>query len=196
MKTHKLFPVLAAALLSLTTACMGPKGSTAQERHASALEMRDKALAVMYEEDPDLKEDVEKSVGYAVLSNFSLHPGLLSFATGYGVLTNKKAGRDTHLKFHRLTIGPGIAAKGLYVLLVFHDQGLMEKFEAGRWAAGGQAEASLVFGDFGGALELGWVFSRKVDAHYVTHTGVALELELFGVGRVSNNRKLNRSLAP
>ena len=32
--------------------------------------------------------------------------------------------------------------------------------------------------------------------HYVTHTGVALELELIGVGRVSNDSELNRADSP
>jgi hypothetical protein len=52
-----------------------------------------------------------------------------------------------------------------------------------------------VFGDFGGSLDAGWIFNRKVDVHYVTHTGVALELELIGIGKVTNNRKLNEALA-
>jgi lipid-binding SYLF domain-containing protein len=185
-------------ILSLLTlnACLSPSGDTPQEKIASALEMRDKALAAVYEEDPDVKADVEKSVGYLTLSNFSIHPGLISFATGYGVLVNKLSGKNTHVKWHRLTIGPGLAVKGLYVVAVFHDQELMERFEDGKWTAGGQAEASFVFGDFGGALDAGWIFNRKVDLHYVTHTGVALELELFGVGKVSEDKKLNRAASP
>jgi hypothetical protein len=103
--------ILVALLLSLTTACMGPKGSTSQEKHANTLAMRDKALK-------------------------------------------------------------------LYALAVFHDQELLEKFEQGKWTAGGQAEVAFVFGDFGGALDAGWVFNRKVDMHYVTHTGEKLNRAL------------------
>lgn len=198
MYTDKILATFLAAVLfpQLAASCIGPSGDSIQEKRASALEMRDEALAALYEENPDLKAEIEKSVGYAVFSNFSVHPGLLSFATGYGVLTNKKANRDTHLKWHRLTLGPGIAVKGLYGLAVFHDQDLLENVEDGRWVAGGQAEASFLFGDFGGALELGWDFTRKMDVYYVTHTGVALELELIGIGKVSNAKKLNRSPAP
>jgi lipid-binding SYLF domain-containing protein len=189
-------------LLALTSCvlplagCLSPSGDSRAEKVASALEMRDHALAALYAENPDLKEEVEKSVGYVVFSNFSVHPGLFSFAKGYGVLTNKKAGRDSHMKWFRLTIGPGIAVKGLYALAVFHDQEVMERFEAGCWTGGGQAEAGFVFGDFGGALEAAWLFNRKVDGYYITHTGVALELELIGIGKVSNNSKLNRPASP
>lgn len=194
MTSRKFTPFLIALLLSLTTACMGPKGATPQEKHADTLALRDRVLTALYEEDPSLKGTVEQAPGYAFFSNFSIHPGLFSFATGYGLLVNKKAGRETHLDWHRLTLGPGIAVKGLYALAIFHDQELLERFEQGKWTSGGQVEASFVFGDFGGCLDAAWLFNRKVEVHYVTHTGVALELELFGIGRVSNDRKLNKSL--
>jgi hypothetical protein len=157
--------------------------------------MHDRALAAVYAEDPDVRAAVEQATGYAVFSNFSVHPGLLAFASGYGVLVNRSAGRSSHMRWHRLTLGPGIAVKGLYGVAVFHDQELLEDFEDGKWAAGGQAELGLVFGDFGGSLDAGWIFNRKVDVHYATHTGVAIELELIGIGKVSNNRKLNEALA-
>ena len=48
-----------------------------------------------------------------------------------------------------------------------------------------------MFGDFGGALEAGWLFRRGVEVHYVTHTGIALELELIGLGKVWRNPRLN-----
>ncbi|MEQ1892166.1 MAG: hypothetical protein ABL998_06460 [Planctomycetota bacterium] len=194
MTTRKFAPFLVVLLLCLTTACMGPKGGTPQEKHANTQALRDRGLAVLCEEDPGLKAKIEQAPGYAFLSNFSIHPGLFSFATGYGLVVNKKAGRETHIDWHRLTLGPGIAVKGMYALAVFHDQELLERFEQGKWTVGGQAEASFIFGDFGGALDAAWIFNRKVDVHYVTHTGVALELELIGFGKVSNDRELNESL--
>jgi len=191
--TRKLVPLL--LLLSLATSCRGPQGSTPQEKHASALAMRDQALAALYEDNAGLEAEIQQAPGYAVFSNFSIHPGFFSFASGYGLLFNRSAGRETHLDWIRLTLGPGIAVKGLYVLVVFHDQELLDSFEETRWSAGGQAEASFIFGDFGGALEAGWLFNRKVAVYYVTHTGVALELELIGFGRSSSDRKLNDALA-
>jgi len=191
------FPAIGAVLLLLlATGCLGPKGDTIAEKQASALAMRDRVLVEMIENDPDLKADVDKSLGYAVLNNFSIHPGMFSFAAGYGVIWNKSKERNSHVRWTRLTLGPGIAVKGIYVLVLFHDQELMESFEDGRWTAGGQAEASLVFGDFGGGLELAWIFNRKVDVSYMTHTGVALEIELFGVGVLSDVPKLNTTPAP
>jgi len=59
----------------------------------------------------------------------------------------------------------------------------VERFKKGPWVAGGQVELGFVFGDFGGSLEKSWAFRRGVEVHYTTHTGVALELELIGIGR-------------
>ena len=178
------------------TSCLGPRGESVQEKQASALEMREEGLAVLYEDRPDLKEEVEKSAGYAVFKNFSIHPGLLSFASGYGVITNKATDKVTHSRWTRLTVGPGIAVKGMYVLVLFDDASIVERFEKGPWVAGGQLELGLVFGDFGGSWEKAWAFKRGVDAYYTTHTGVAIEIELFGIGKVGNNKKLNREAAP
>jgi hypothetical protein len=187
---YRLLPLL-LSFLSLT-GCLSPPGDTPEEQIVSTLEMRDRALTLLYEENPKLQQKVEESVGYAVFKSFSIHPGLFSFANGFGVSTNRLSGKETQLRWSRLTIGPGIAVKGLYCLVIFDEQQLLERFEKGPWMLFGQAEASFVFGDFGGALEAGWLFRRGMEAHYLTHTGVALELELIGLGKVSNNSELNR----
>lgn len=191
-------PALVTLLLGalLSTSCMGPGGKTVEEKRASALEMRDEALAALYEDKPSLKEKVEKSAGYAVFSNFSIHPGLLSFANGYGVLTDNATDEVTHQRWFRLTVGPGIAVKWLYAVVLFEKASDVERFAKGPWVAGGQAELAFVFGDFGGALEAGWAFRRGTDVAYTTHTGVAVEIELIGIGKVSNKKKLNQSPAP
>lgn len=191
---HALPALLLGALLSAS--CLAPSGKTVEEKRASALEMRDKALATLYEDKPSLKEKVENSAGYAVFSNFSIHPGLISFANGYGVLTNNETDELTHQRWFRLTLGPGIAVKWLYAVVLFDKTSDVERFAKGPWVAGGQAELGFVFGDFGGALEAGWTFRRGTDVSYTTHTGVAAEIELFGIGKVTNKKKLNQSSAP
>ena len=173
------------------SSCMGPKGNTPQDKRVYAEHMRDAALAALYVDEPEIKKEVEASVGYGVFSVFSIHPGLLSFASGYGVLTNKASGKETHLKWTRLTIGPGLAVKGLYGVIVFNDSKELEEVERGTWAPFGQMEASFKFGDFGGGVEKAWTFNKGFKSHYFTHTGVALELELIGFGKLSLNSELN-----
>jgi hypothetical protein len=180
----------------LLTGCVGPSGGTPEEKRQSALEMRDRALSALYADKPELKEKVEESAGYAVFSNFSVHPGLISFASGYGVLTDNATKAVTHHRWKRLTLGPGLAVKGLYALAILEDAEDVERLATGPWMLGGQAELGFVFGDFGGSLEAGWSFNRDVDVYYTTHTGVALEVELIGLGKVSNDRALNETSAP
>jgi hypothetical protein len=194
MRSCNCNPALLAILLAILVAsCIGPSGSTVEEQRASALAMRDEALDAFCADDPALRQHLAQAPGYAVFSSFSIHPGLVSFARGYGVLTNNRTGHITHQDWTRLTFGPGIAIKGLYALAIMHDPVVVERFEAGPWTFIGQLEASLVFGDFGGALEAGWIFSRKVDVRYITHTGVALEIELIGLGKVSIDDTLNQA---
>jgi hypothetical protein len=157
--------------------------------------MRDEALASLFEKYPEAKAGMDKALGYIVVKNFAIHPGLLSFASGYGLVHDNARNRETCVDFRRLTIGPGIAVKAVYGLALFHDQELMEAFEDGKWTPFGQLEASFVFGDFGGAAECAWAFSRKLDVYYRTFGGVALEAELFGLSHVGNEEELNEPAA-
>jgi hypothetical protein len=195
-KSHRSSVLVALLGALFLTACIGPSGRTVAEKRESAMEMRDRAMAALYDDHPHLKEKVEKAAGYAVFSNFSIHPGLLSFASGYGVLTNKATNHVTHQKWLRLTLGPGLAVKGLYALAIIDDAETVERVEKGPWLLGGQAELGFVFGDFGGSFEAGWAFNKHIEAYYTTHTGVAIELELIGIGKVSNSKKLNAESAP
>jgi hypothetical protein len=191
--THALAALLVALFAS---SCLAPKGDTVEEQRAFALERRDESLAALREDHSDLEEELEKSAGYVIFNNWSLHVGILSLASGHGVLTDKATNEVRYMKWKRITLGPGIAAKAMYAAVLFEDAETVEKFASGPWVMGGQGELGFVFGDFGGALELAWLYGGDAKAYYTTHTGVALELELFGIGKVSNNEELNRGTTP
>jgi len=187
--------VVTLCMLAIVS-CRSPAGDTPAEQVQSAIEMRDEAMAGFYAADPDLRAEVEQAEGYAVFSSFSIHPALISFASGYGVVTDNATQKVKHTRWLRLTLGPGIAVKGLYGLVIFHDRQPMEAFEEGCWTIFGQVEASFIFGDFGGSAAHGWLYDRKANARYMTHTGVALELEVVGIGRVMRNSGLDEAAAP
>jgi hypothetical protein len=44
--------------------CIGPRGNTAEERLASAREVRDEILERFYERDPELRQEVESAASY------------------------------------------------------------------------------------------------------------------------------------
>ena len=57
-----LLPVLAGA-------CMTPSGDTLPQKKGNAVQMKDDALAELYEARPRIKTEVDEAVGYAVFSN-------------------------------------------------------------------------------------------------------------------------------
>jgi len=140
----------------------------------------DRALENLYLDVPAARQEVEASAGYAVFSSFSLHPGVLSFASGKGEAINNETGERTPMRTGRLGVGPGIAIKGFYLYLVFKDADAFDDFVDGRWGGGGLTEASLRFGEFGGDVEAMTVLAEGVEAYRWTHTGVALEVLLAG----------------
>ena len=182
--------VALAALPLLGVACTGPGGSTVGEQRAAALEMKVDALAEIYSEFPELESQVEEAAGHAVFSNFSLHPGMVTFASGYGVLEDHASEKVTHLRMFRFGVGPGLAIKGFKLLFVIKNEDALADIKSGKFVFGGFADASFKFGDFGGGVSGVLSLTSDVDAYLWTRTGFALELTIAG-GRVWPNDHLN-----
>src|SRR6185436_2894006 len=152
-------------------------GRTAVEKKAYAMSVRDEALAELYAREPQARAQIEAAPGYVFLSGFSLHPGILTFANAYGIVQNNKTGTQTHIRLTRMGIGPGIAVKGYYLVVVLNSEEAIDAIAHGRRSGGGLAEASFKFGDFGGsAAAEGLGGSVATESYLWTHTGVSLEL--------------------
>ena len=134
------------------------------------------ALTELFERNPEALAEVESSAGYFFLSGFSLHPGILSFANGYGIAVDNSTGDHTHSRLFRLAIGPGLAVKGYYVVVIAKTPEAFEALEAGPSVWGLLAEASFKFGDFGGSAAAEGL-TGDVSAYLWTHTGFAIEAE-------------------
>jgi hypothetical protein len=184
-----MLPILCLAL-TLLSACASPEGNTPAEQKAYALSVRDEALMELYERAPEAREQIEAAPGYAFISGFSIHPGLLTFANGYGILQNNKTGKQTHIRLTRFAIGPGIAVKGYYLVSVIANEETLAALEQSQWMGGGIAEASFQFGDFGGSAGAMSNSHAVVENYLWTHTGVALELAVGG-GKTYPEEDLN-----
>ena len=76
---------MAKKYLIALLACLLPVigiAKTPDEERAEILEMREKALAQLYEEEPEAKGMIDKSEGYAVFSNLGIHIFVLSTGNG------------------------------------------------------------------------------------------------------------------
>ena len=157
---------------------------------AYALQVRQEALDAFYAENPKVKEKADEAAGTYFMSGFAMHPGLLTFANGYGIVENHRTKEIKFTRQVRFGIGPGISIKGNYLLVLVHDEELLKHFVYGRWEQGAFAEASFVFGDFGGSAVAEGTFTGKVDAYMWTHTGLGLELTLAGA-HIGGDEELN-----
>lgn len=168
---------LLALTLAVVSGCASPEGRTPVEKKAYTISVRDEALAELYAREPDARAKLESAPGYVFMSGFSLHPGILTFANAYGIVQNNKTGQQTHIRLTRMGIGPGIAVKGYYIVVLLNSDEAVKAVEEGRWSGGGLAEASFHFGDFGGsAAAEGLGGSVSSESYLWTHTGVSLEL--------------------
>ena len=176
---------------ALSAACSSPEGRTPTEEKAYALMVRDEALSDLYVREPQAREKLEGAPGYVFFSGFSLHPGLLTFANAYGIVQDNVTGKQTHVRLTRFGIGPGLAIKGYYLVAILGSDEAVAALSESNWNAGGLAEASFRFGDFGGSAAAEGLGGSAVTESYLwTHTGFALELA-GAVGKVYPEDDLN-----
>jgi hypothetical protein len=183
---------LIAVLLGSFMGCAMPSGDTPAEERAYALQLRKDALDAYYAENPGMKERAEAAAGTYFLSGFAIHPGMLTFANGYAVIENNRTKDVKYARQVRFGVGPGISVKGHYLLVIVYDEAVLNELVDGSWGGGAFAEASFIFGDFGGSAVGEGLFSDKMEGHLWTHTGVGLELTVC-VAHISGDDDLNDS---
>ena len=166
-----------AVALAIGLACTtGCSSSTPAEKRVDALKMRDATLEELYQREPGTRESIKAANGYAVVSAFSLHLGLISVAAGRVVVVdNKKAGEAVFDRLFRFAVGPGVAVKTLRGVYIVNDDATMARISDSPWGFGGLIEASLRFGKFGGSLADVASFGDNLNTYYWTQNGVALE---------------------
>ncbi len=79
---------------------MSPTGNTVEGKRQTAQSMRSETLAQLYEVHPYVKTKIDQAVGYGVFSNVGINLFLLSTASGWGIVRDKKTGQDTYMKMY------------------------------------------------------------------------------------------------
>jgi lipid-binding SYLF domain-containing protein len=174
----------------LLSGCAAPEGNTVAEKQAYAVRIRSEALNELYAREPAARSQVETAPGYVFISGFSVHPGVGTVANGYGIVQDNKTGAQRHIRLTRFAIGPGLAVKGYYAVLILGSEEALRSFDESQWYGGGFAEASFRFGDFGGSAAGEAGGGDHVESYLWTHRGVALELAAGG-GTVYPEADLN-----
>lgn len=163
--------------LALLGSCMST-GSVVEKRQL-VQDMRDTALSDLYMEKPDVRQQIAEAPGYAVFSNANVNLIFASFGGGYGILHNNRTGRATYLKMGEVGLGLGVGVKDFRIVLVFHTDDAMQRFEEYGVALGAQADAAAVAGNQGGAVG-GELTLDNITVYQMTESGLALQATLKG----------------
>lgn len=165
------------ALGLVLSACIS--SGTVVEKRQIVQDMRTTVLGELYTTKPDVRQQIADAPGYAVFSNANVNLILASFGGGYGILHNNRSGRDTYLRMGEVGVGLGVGVKDFRVVLVFHTDDAMHRFEEYGLAVGAQADAAAVAGDQGAAVG-GELTLDNITIYQMTESGLALQATLKG----------------
>lgn len=184
-QSGKLITVL---MLCALTACASTSG-TVDERRSAVQNMKREVLADLFELKPDVRSQINEASAYAVFSNANVNLIFASFGGGYGILTENDSREDTYMKMGEVGIGLGAGVKDFRVVMVFHTDESLERFNEYGLAFGAQADAAAVASDQGGAVG-GEVSIDNVTVYQMTETGLALQATIKGT-RFWRDEELN-----
>jgi lipid-binding SYLF domain-containing protein len=158
------------------------KGDTPAEQRSNTLQMRQQALSVLYGQNPNIKQEVARSKGYAVFSNVNNNLLLLSAGSGYGVLHDRRNGRDTYMKMATAGFGVGMGIKKFQALIIFNDAVALDRFITTGFDASAQADVAAKSADDGKVVvsEAANADFQKVKMYQLTEQGVAVQATMQG----------------
>src|SRR6266850_3352344 len=145
------FLLLASISVAAPSGCGGIPGATGEEQVQTIDELVERTLSDLYKQEPRTREEVAKSVGYAIMDNKVTKVPLVGAGEGYGVAINNKTGEKTYIRMTRLDLGGGWGARSLRPVAIFQDEAKFKAFVDGAWSATAGAEAAAKVGEAGTA---------------------------------------------
>lgn len=160
-------------------ACTAISSGTLDERRAKVLRMRDQAIGDIAQNQPSVKQRIERASGYAVFSNANVNLIFASFSGGYGVVHNNADNSNTYMRAGEAGIGLGIGVKDIRVLMVFKTPTALDRFVESGWLFGAQADATAKATDKGGDAAA-QIVADDIEIYQVTEAGLALQATIKG----------------
>jgi lipid-binding SYLF domain-containing protein len=162
----------------------------ADKKRATLRKLRDDSLADFYATKPEIKEEVEKAVGYAVFDASQVNIVLFVGGLGGGMLVENGTGKETFMKMTRVGTGPGLGFKSFRQLMVFKDRSLFDTFRSVGADVGASADATMKIGDKGVAIAPNVSFNPLLSIYQITDRGALLQANWGGVAYLPD-RDLN-----
>jgi len=134
--------VLLMVMLLVTTGCSTMTTTEKVQKRGELDAMAEAAIAGLIEQDPGIKTEIDKSLGYAVANMKLTKVPVVGAGGGEGVFVNNKTQQRTYFTVRRFDLGGGWGARSYKALLVFESQKVMDRVEGGVWEFQAGAEAS------------------------------------------------------
>ena len=103
------------------------EGKIIQARH-QVREMKEDALASLYEIAPSARRAIEHSAGYAVFSTFGIKLFFAGGTTGKGMVVNRETGRQTFMKMVQVQGGLGFGVNKNRLVFVYTQEQALRNF--------------------------------------------------------------------
>ena len=155
------------------------EGKIIQARH-QVREMKEDALASLYEIAPSARRAIEHSAGYAVFSTFGIKLFFAGGTTGKGMVVNRETGRQTFMKMVQVQGGLGFGVNKNRLVFVFTQEQALRNFIDQGWEFGGQANLSAMADGQGGMFSGAASVAPGVFLYQLTETGLSATLTVSG----------------
>jgi lipid-binding SYLF domain-containing protein len=151
------------------------KTPSPQEQRDTILKMRDNTLAQLYKLKPEVKQEVEKSAGYAVFDASSVYAVMFVGIRGHGVLMDNSTGKPTYMKMTRAGTGPGVGYRKYRVVFVFKSKALLEQFMSVGADVTGEARFTAKSGEKGEEGGVGGSLNPNMSVYEITDKGLSAQ---------------------
>jgi len=134
--------ILLLAVLFIITSCSSLTVDEKKTKIAELNKMEKQAVAVLIKKNPSIKQELKKSVGYALANMKVTKVPIVGVGGGEGVFVNLKTGKRAYFTVSRFDIGGGWGARAFKVLIVIETQKILDSVRNGVWEFQAGAEAS------------------------------------------------------
>lgn len=138
--TYKTLGIL--LLLLIIQGCAQPSVSEKEASRKTLNDMAELTVSELIKDDPNIKEEIAKSVGYMVTNWKVTKVPILGAGTADGVVVSQKTKEHTYVRVKRLDFGMGWGVRSFKNLTVFYNEALFEDVKDGKWKLESGAEVA------------------------------------------------------
>jgi hypothetical protein len=182
-------------MLVLATGCASVQGSDKDEKQAFILGSVSEMMVELYDENPELEQEVENAVGWAAF-NYRLTklPVILTGiggGGGYGLAVDNRTGEKTYMSVQMGEWGVGMGTRVFGTIFVFEDKKVMQDFVRKGWEFGSAAEVTAKTSEGSGVAASGGVSTTHgMKVYHVTREGIAYGVSFRGT-KYTTSKSLN-----